>query len=163
MTRNKRFGSKRGEKLGFYWRPGDRFIPLSSEMLTSDAWYHLTPAFQGVLIEVLQKYGKWSRGDTHISRGGFTFTFAEYTGPVSEETFRKAMREICHVGFLSVNLEDQDFGCATARWYMPSTGWRDYKLADQEARRRQLKQAKKKDRLRKKSRRIRDYRNDQAA
>ena len=78
------------------------FVRLTQELRQSDAYIGLSKSAQLVLIDFIAKWNLADATDKKV-QGGITFQFTECTVDVASSTFRKAMDELCLMGFVERN------------------------------------------------------------
>lgn len=98
-SQNNRGHRHRPDHGGHFWRRGESFCPLTLEMTTSDAWRTLTLTARCVLLDMLSKFWRASRGDVEPLKNGFRYTFRDCGADCSPATFSNAMRAIVAAGW----------------------------------------------------------------
>ncbi|MCC6485897.1 MAG: hypothetical protein IT364_00220 [Candidatus Hydrogenedentes bacterium] len=107
-------------------------VPLTFEMLKSDAWNALKSTQRDVLIDWYQGYVRLSRWDYEPLEEGMTYTYAQCKVTIREATFLAAIKRILEVGFFvrAIHLESGRPG--SPRKFLPSKKWLDFRFSDKE-------------------------------
>lgn len=116
-----------------YWTFGEgAFVMVCEELKKSVAYKVLTSTQRLILLDMIRVYAKASGSGKHRIDGGFPYTFSICTENVCETSFQKGVREILKRGFFDAPATLQDDRPASAKRYVQSRKWEDYKPAKEE-------------------------------
>lgn len=113
-------------QFGFY-KVGRHFVLDSLDLTSKMAYRVLSHVERLILRDCIRAYNRQSKFDRELPKGGFTYTWEQCTEDVSERAFREAMKRLVRIGWIEWPPEVQDNRPASARRYMPSQKWNEYK------------------------------------
>jgi len=119
---------KQTHRVGYFWPDGSKFTALPEDFFCSEAFRSLSASAALVLPWMVRRYYQISKNESlNLASTGFTFTWKHMEGKISENTFGRAVKEICQKGFFTCDPKLQPIIPGQAKLYAPSRNWCSWK------------------------------------